>query len=532
MKRIFLLLIIILPLSIVGCSLEDSYPISYKEKTNNTNKSVEKLDYKIENISLSQGYQNIEPGVEIINKDFTSKLLVSVGLVNSSGIDISEINRFEDQINIHIKNKGGFLKSQVVTPQILLELKDIDYKELENYKINIVNKNYSPIDIKFGVNEIIEKINSQFNISVVNFPSVNIINKSGEILWDISYENIFDKSNITSPVINLSVLVDADKGKVVESSKDLISSFIDEGEILYSIPNHLLIYKKIDYASKEGKGLNSNLWTFNINNGEREKIYKSKSDIQSVFPNSKFSNLAVLESTSENNEIYIIETKTNKAYKASINKNINPSLIQWKNNKELYIVDSREESSNIYIYNTKDNNYDFLFKLDKNIVDLKVENDVLILTEKENHSDNLKIHLQDNVGKFKSKFSDYGFQPYYINNSLISYLKSNENDNSNSLNIYDIEKEKIYDSIDLNISNYFPIDNDEIILIEKNDSDNKYTLYQYKLEEKSYQAITSIKSDSVFYNKDKDLLYVDHTIPFESKRSQIIYSIDLSKINN
>lgn len=525
MKRILLFIIIILPLSTFGCNLEDNSSGNLKY-----NSEVD-LDYKIEKITLSESYQNIEPNIEIINKDFNSKVLISLGLIKSSGVDIDKINKIEDEINIHIKNKTQFLKSKIVTPQILLELKDIDYKDMENYKFNIINDNYSPIDIKLSANEIIDRINSNFNISVMNFPDINIINKSDQILWEISYENIFDRDSLTTPIINFSVLVDANNGEIIESSKDLISSFIDEGEILNYVPNNLILYKKTENNIEEDDdNLNSNLWSFDINNQKKEMIYKSNSNIKSAIPNSNTSNIAVLESNSKDSEIHIIETDSNKAYKISLNKNINPSTIYWKNNEELYIVDNSERSSNIYTYYMDKNDLDLSFKIDKNIIDLKFENNSLILTEKDPDSEDFKIHFQ--YEKDKSRFNDYGFKPFYINENKISYLKLNKDNHTNNLNIYDIEKDKVSDSIDLNISNYFPLDDENIILIEKNDSDNKYTLYQYNLKEKSNEFITNIKSDSVFYNEEQELLYVDHNIPFESDKSEIIYSIDLSKINN
>src|SRR5699024_951921 len=106
--------------------------------------------------------------------------------------------------------------------------------------------------------------------------------------------------------------------------------------------------------------------------------------------------IGVLESNEENNEVYIVETNNKKAYKTSLNSNINPSIIRWKNNKELYIVDSKEESSNIYTYNIENNDFDLVSKVDKNIVDLKILNNSIFITEKKIDSDNLKFHLKSN----------------------------------------------------------------------------------------------------------------------------------------
>jgi len=525
MKRILLSLTIIFTLLLLGCDIN---PIIHNRTNTSQKNSDIDIDYEVEKISMSKSYQHINPKIEVIKKDMNSKVLVSLGLMNSSGIDVTQIKKINEEINIHIKNQKKIRKSQIVNPQVLIDLKDIKYKDIENLNFNIINENYEPIRLKLGINEIIDKVNSNFNLSVNDFPDVNIISTSDQLLWDISYNNTFDKANINNPIINLSVLVDADTGDIVDSSKETISSFIDEGEILDYISDKFILYKKTK-ENKENKNIKSNLCIFDIDNNNTEIIYKSKADIQSAVPNSNFSYIGVLESNEENNEVYIVETNNKKAYKTSLNSNINPSIIRWKNNKELYIVDSKEESSNIYTYNIENNDFDLVSKVDKNIVDLKILNNSIFITEKKIDSDNLKFHLKSNWDE--TIFNDYGFKPNYINNNQIAYLKLDEESHNNRFEIYDLKEEKVYDSVDLNISHYFTLSNGNIILIEKNDSDNKYTMYKYNINEKSQELIATINNDNVYYNKNKGLLYIDHKAPFGSKKSQIIYSIDLDQLD-
>lgn len=529
MKRILILFILIIPLIFVGCSLDDIDPIVYKEDSKYKDDLNKKnIDYDVEKISLSKSYQNIEPNIEIIKKDMNLKLLVSLGLIESSGIDVKEIKQIDNEINIHIENQKDFRKSEILNPQILIDFKNLKSKNISDLKFNIISENYENIDIKLGINEVIDKVNSSFNLSVSNFPDVNIVKRSDKLLWDISYKNIFDKYNIKNPIINLSILVDANSGDIIKSSKDLISSYIDEGEILNYINDNSILYTKTINNSKDDNIINE-LLTFDVNTNEIQTIYKSKKDIRSVIPNSTVDYISILESDKEDNEICILETNNNKAYKVSLDKDIKPRTISWKNNEELYIVDNKEESSNIYSYNIKENDYNLEFNLDENIVDLKVEGKFLLLTEQDADSDDLNIYLRKN-GKYV--FNDSGFKPTILPDGKLFYLQNDKENHTNKFKIYDLNTNKTYANVDLNVSNYFVLEDNNIVLIEKNDSDNQYTLYKYNITEKNYKFITNIKNDNVFYNKDKELLYLDHMAPFEINESQIIYSIDLKKIKD
>src|SRR5699024_11975303 len=122
----------------------------------------------------------------------------------------------------------------------------------------------------------------------------------------------YDNNKKNYPIINLSVLVDEDNEDIVDSSKETISSFINEGEILDYISDKFILYKKTK-ENKENKNIKSNSCIFDIDNNNTEIIYKSKADIQSAVPNSNFSYIGVLESNEENNEVYIVETKIGRA---------------------------------------------------------------------------------------------------------------------------------------------------------------------------------------------------------------------------
>ncbi|NLV77102.1 MAG: hypothetical protein GX023_09020, partial [Tissierellia bacterium] len=96
-KILFLFIIITLILATSGCTTNIKGPFLAMEKS-----TEESLSYKIEKIILSKGFQSIEPNVEIVNQNSSLKLLVTTGLIESSGVTIDKIIKSGNEINIYI----------------------------------------------------------------------------------------------------------------------------------------------------------------------------------------------------------------------------------------------------------------------------------------------------------------------------------------------------------------------------------------------------------------------------------------------
>lgn len=530
MKRMLLLFtMIVYTLLFVGCDSSKQNPIIYKETNTTKEEFEESIKYEVEQVTLSKGYQNMAPNVEIIKKGSEFKLLASLGLIESSGVNITEINKNDNEINIYVENKNKLGKSDLVVPQVLIDLKGIKVKNKDDLKFNIINENYDPIKIKLGINEVINKINADFQLSMNTLPIVNILNDNDKVLWELTYNNIFDKFNVETPIINLSVLIDANNGDIVKSSKNFISSFIDEGYILDYVPNKSILYKKTE-GNAEENNLKDSLWMFNTEDNSIEVLYPSKTKIESASSNSNGNHIALIESHKEHNELYIIDTKDKKAYKVFLKENLNPYLIQWASDEELYVISKDEKVSNIFKYNITENITTLIASIHKNIVDLQVMGDSFLITEGNESNEKSKIYLTKNWSQ--NRFDDYGFKPMALDENKIAYLQFNKKDNSNSLRIYDINKSRNYSTIKRNIIQYFLLDDENIGLIEKNNVNNEYTFHKYNIKDKTIDSIANINSERVLYDSERELLYTCISVPFESELSQIIYSIDLSKISN
>lgn len=527
MRRILGLLIFLsIIISLIGCS--NANPILYKET--NTIIKEEEISYTVEQVLLSQGYQSVEPKVEVMKKGLTTKLIASLGLFQSSGIKVSKIVKVGNEMNIHLQNQSSEELSSLVVPQVIIELKGYKLKKLEDMQFNIINENYKPIKLKLGVNEAINKIDSEFKIVSNTSPITNLLSQDGKVLWEITYNSVFDKDNPEAPLANLSVSMDANTGDIISTKKTFISSLIDEGIILDYISDRYILYAKPD-RDIEKNIIKENLWYFDIETNEKSLLYSSNTKITRAMFSPNLEHISLIESTENDNSLYIIPKADKKAYKVLFEEALLAKIITWKDDDTLYIVDnSLKNISNIYDYNIKENITNLINSVERNITSLRIYNDSFMITEEDKEKLNFKISITKDWKTFR--LIDKGSYPKFINETTIAYLKNSDTENKKELNIYDLEIKEKYDILELNISNFYIQPDGNIIILEDNPNNNDFTVILYDIKEKTTSPITKTNSDKVYYNAEKNLLYVYLQIPFESDKTELIYSIDLSKTVN
>lgn len=529
MKRIMLIIsFLYLTLFTTSCADEHQNPLMIKD-TNVSAEILEKddIEFNIENIVLSKGFQNLEPSVEVIKTDDGFRLLTSLGLLNTTGVEITQINKIGNEIDIHVENISKRSENQLAIPQVMIELKDLKFRSIENVKFNIINENYEPLKVKLSANEVISKINSDLQIITNTAPEINITDNGDSLFWELNYKNILDKYNLETPIVNLSVTVDANNGEVIKSSKNFISQFIDEGIILDYIPNEYIIYKKAENKlSNEDTWIS--LWKYDINSNSRSLIHTTNLEIIDAQYNSTHDSIAILESKDGVNQLLILNNYDIKAYRVVFDNPVNPSIIQWKDKDTLYILSKTDMASIIYSYNTENNAMDLIRHMYSNIVGIQVKDDNLAITTKDEGNEVLSIKLSSPFISYQ--FETEGFMPRFINDKYLGYLKFNEKNNTNELVLLNIDNYKIHSTIDLNVSNYYPIDDNTIGIISKNQNNHDFTFHKYDIENKQLEAIVTLTSDKAYYDNQNELLYIYFKVPFESTKSQIIYSLNLKKI--
>lgn len=529
MKRILLIIsFLLLMLLATACSSNQQNPLMIKDTSANAETLEEDdIKFEIENIILSKGFQNLEPSVEIVKRDNGFRLLASLGLLKTSGINITDINKSGDEINIHVENISRRSENQLAIPQVMIELKDVKFRSIENVKFNIINENYEPLKVKLSANEVISKINSDLRIITNTAPEVSITDNGDSQFWELNYKNILDKYNLETPIVNLSVTVDANNGDLIKSSKNFISQFIDEGIILDYIPNEYILYKKAENKlSNEDPWIS--LWKYDINSNSRSLIYTTNLKIIDAQYNSTHDSIAILESKDGVNQLFILNKYDSKAYRVVFDNPVNPSMIQWKDKDNLYILSKTDITSIIYKYNIENNDTNLVKHLYSNIVGIQNENNYLIITTKDEATEKFSIKLTSDLVKYE--FEAEGYMPKFINDDYVGYLRFKEDSNTNELILIRRGNNKVYSTVDLNVSNYYPIDDNTIGIISKNQNNHDFTFHKYDIENKEWETIVNLTSDKAYYDDQNELLYIYFKVPFESSKSQIIYSLDLNKI--
>ena len=527
MRRILGLLIFLsIIFNLIGCSNAD--PILYKET--NSDIKEEEISYTVEQVLLSKGFQSVDPKVEVLRKGLTTKLIVSLGLFQSSGVKVSKIVKIGNEMNIHLQNQSSEELSELVVPQVIIELKGYKLRKLEDMQFNLINENYKPIKLKFGINEAINKIDSEFKIISNTSPTTSLLSQEGKVLWEVTYSNIFDKDNPEAPLANLSVSIDANTGDIISTKKTFVSSLIDEGYILDYISNRYILYTKPE-RDIEKNIIKENLWYFDIEANEKSLIYSSNTKITRAMFSPDLKNISLIETNEGDSSLYIIPKVDKKAYKVLFEESLTPKIITWKDANTLYIVDnSLTEISNVYDYNVKENKTNLINSIERNITSLRIYNDSFMITEEDKEKVNFKISITKDWKTFR--LIDKGLSPQFINKDKIAYLKNSETENKKELNIYDLKLKEQYDMLELNISSFTIQPDGNIIILENNPNNNEFTVILYDIKKKTTTPITKTNSDKVFYNAEKNFLYVYLQIPFESDKTELIYSIDLSKTTN
>lgn len=519
-KKIFVFILLALLLVLTACSKKENISITLDETV-----EEKPVGYSINQIVLSKGFQITDSNVDIMEKGTNLKLLVTAGLVESSGIYIDKITKAGNTLNIYLSREMDKNKIQLAVPQIILEINDDIKTNPENLKFNIIPQNYKPISLKFSKSQILDKISSELKIEPVTIPEVELYKEDDNILWNVYFSYMLDKENSRSPLFNLYVKADANTGKILETEKYNISTYLDHGHLLDYMPNKFLIYKQ---EHVENDIAYQSLWSYDLNNGERKKLYTTKYAIKYAFlsPDGKYVSLIEGEDESKS-DIFLIKRSDKVAIKITPVNYIHPKLMKWKDENSLYFIDINNDTTTLFLYNIADNTMSKVLTLDKVIESFDIFNDKLIFAEQDQDSINKNLYLLEKEDDLK--LIGTGFRPIIFNDKYITYLENIEDKNKNVLKLYNIDEYKVTDTLDYNILNYYKLDDKSLLFVESLNLNNQFAFGKYSIDDRSSVIISQINSQKVFYNPDNQKAYISLTIPKKEKNEYNIYSIDLTE---
>ncbi len=497
-----------------GCKIAED-PIILKD--NKTKISKNRFDYNVDKVVLSSSYQNLKPNVSVAKSDKNSKIIASLGLMKSSGIEIDKVEKNEKDIDIYVKNISKGVLDKFVTPQVSISLDGIKQGKLEDFNFNIINTNYENILLNIEISDILKKIENTYKVKASIYPEINLLEEENTLLWDIDYKRIFNNEFNTSPIIDLNVKVDAKTGYLLDVEKTNISSFIDSGQVLdHSNPEYIL-YKKSETFDDNIK---ETLWIYNTSSEEKEKLYISSLPICSAKINSNNSFVYILEKDENNSILYLLDTKDNKSYKVMLKDNMFVNSVAWKDDNTLLLIENVDGITNIYEHDIHTNDFTYSKSFNYPISSIRIKNDKYLFTYSNKKTLESLIHIYD-----LNSDSDYklnGIKPKFLNTNKIGYIHTHENKDSSEFLIFNLDDYTVYDKVELNISNFTPVDDNTLILLEKNNVESSYTVYIYDIENKSYEKIQKATTDNIWFNKSNELLYMNLRFPDSKDDSSLI----------
>lgn len=520
MKKIFLILFSFSLLLIhSGCSDKDAPLINMEnDSISQIENKDRELRYRIENVVLSKGFQNLDPKVEIKSNGKDLSLSVNLGLLETSGIDLENIILNHNTIDLYITNNTD-QDTQLAVPQLNIKLRDKDIAT-ENLRFNIINQNYKPISIKYGLSQVLNKIMADLSITASSSPIANLYKDNDNYIWDIKYEAVFDTENIDNPLVSFAVKVDANTGELIEINKDLLSAFIDDGHFLDYTKEKSILYRKEDDLNSQS------LWIHHVNKEENEQIYHTKGQINSALFSPDNKHISIIENNGADTDLFILRKDNPKVYKPVLEGVPNISFARWRDRNSLLLVINDVDTSKIYEYSLRQDKAELISTLDYNLSNLQVDKNNYILSLLNKDQKNRNLYLSKDLEDFK--IMDMGFAPIFLDSNTIAYIQNHEADNKDILHLYHMDEERISSDLDLNISNMSKISDNEIFLVEKNNGNNDYSAYKYNLKSEDLEFISKLNSDKVYFNDKKNLIYVDIKIPFRSNRSEILYYMNLN----
>lgn len=516
MNKKILLIILTLLLFLFACRSLDQEDRIYTHKN---------LNFQIEKVQLTKIFQKTEAYGEFKTRISNPKdgeklkLIISAGLKEASALEINKIVREDNDLNIYI-NTISEENSSLVIPQATVLLNPKDIENPDTIKFNIIDEGSKPINLKIGYNDAISIIESHFKLNTIITPDATLIKNTKGLVWEMQYPAVIDKSEASTPLIKLKVGIDANSGKILNKNKEKISEALDSGNIIGFFKDRYILYKKLLEGNKENS---EELWVYNIYTNEKSLVFSSAYSISTPHISNGNSYIAFIEIGKSGNNLYIVPKHTKNAYKISLEQNINPTALDWIDDKNLCLIESKDNNSTVYNFNIDKNILEEVASFNKKISNLSIRNGSYLFTEEDESTYNDDIYITRDFKDFN--LISKGFNPKFLNNNTIVYMKSKEKKEQNFIHIYDLTSSEDRYKFDGLISGYQIIDDYSLIYSVKSTSFNSYIFKKYNYHNNSIEELTESVTSKAYYNNSNNLFFINLNSPFDSDKNMLIYPI-------
>lgn len=483
------------------------------------------LEFKLNKVQLTKTFQQIEPFATFSTKAPKDKkyisLLVSGGLLESSGLKVNKIVRKNNELNIYIENIINE-DSELAIPQAIVSIDAKEFEQPDKVQLKVIGDNLSPINIKILYNDVISIVDTQFKLSNITTPQISLLKSDLEdtdFVWSVKYDSAFDKSNKDINLISFDALIDANSGKIIDSQKILISEPLDKGNIVGLYSNRYLIYKIKSMVKDEEK---EDIWVYDEIKKEKTLLFSSKFQTSNLHfsPNNKY--LSFIETGDKTSNLYIVPDSKN-AYRVPIKEDINPVNHTWIDDSTIGLIENKKGYSKLYKLDIKTNEIKDMTNFNTYISNLIVFNNMYLYTEFDSSSLNNDIYITNDFNDFSLVGS--GHSAKFLNKDTIVYMESKENTEENIIHFHNLKDGNEITSISGLIPDFQIIDNQSILYPEKSVGNNNYDLKRYNVANGKMTNAIKTTTPKVFFNKNNNSYFINLNSPIENDINMLIYNI-------
>lgn len=518
------ILYVSLMLTLTACSPKSNTPLVDSSLSTNVTSDIE---YKVEKTILSKGFQSISPAVELMEKDRGQYFLVKFGVVECSTASVDSISRVNNEVNIYTSVKKEWGKKDIVVPQILIKLEDIDDLPLKDLKFNVIPSNYMPIQIKFDRAQVLNKIYTQFKYTANTMPVVSLIKENSEYIWNVRLNNTFLKNNPSSPLFMFKAKINSDSGDILNAQPILLSETIDQGKIIDYAKDSFIAYAQ----REENDNISSeSLWLYDLNSFEKRKIYSTNNSIYSVEFSPDLKKLAIIEYNGKLTDLYVVNLENNLTQKITPMDRRHTWNIKWQNNHILCAVNNDDQKvSSIITLDTLNNEEMVLFKVNLNITNFDVNGDAFVLEESDFTKDISSLFFKKSDDKSRKISS--GIEGKFIDDNRLIYRKKVEKEDKYELYIYDLKKNEETLLTDIDTRKFSIINKDTIFIVGKNNTSTDYSIYLYNLKKDESELLGQVLDKNIYYSHNLNTGFFSVVPSSDNADSQFIYGINFDELN-
>lgn len=452
-----------------------------------------------------------------IDKNDSSLLSMVIKPCLTDDIELSSLVYKNGKFHILLNSKND--SNNVCTPYISIKLLNKLPDDIEADDFVIDKSGIKNIDIKYTKDNAINYVKQKYKL-IANLPDSAELIYTDRPIWQIKYKFVYEKDDHEHPIKNLKINFDANEGKVLSLDEEIISKFIDNGNVFKLNTDKAIYYnKKVDELN--------NIYIYDIASRSSKKILSFSGDIKSIYKRNENDDIIINfkdKSSALSSAIYNEEKDEIKFIDYRDDLNIIDA--NFKSDDSLLAISRGEANmTTLYEVDINDDSYIDLFSAEDNIIRASYINGFYVYLSKYDINQMLYITRDFEDYDFIDEVENY----YYADDNSFVYRIDNKIEGT-SLYTYNLS-ERFYKMIIKGDYSYIKKIDEAYVLAKKDINLESYDLLLCKLDNNLKEEVLfeNVDNLSLYLTNDLKKLYKSTKVIDKNYTKNIIYEIDISK---